>query len=141
LWTDDLEATRRPWLHRAIELVRPRVKKLTQFVEELRPFLEETVTYDATAVGKHLSSSPVRDVLAELPAVFASIQPFSSENLEPALRSLADSHGIKAAALIHATRVAVTGRAVSPGLFDVLQLLGPDRVSARIHSALNCLPK
>jgi glutamyl-tRNA synthetase len=141
LWTDDLEATRRQWLHRAIELVRPRGEKLTQFVEELRPFLEETVTYDATAVGKHLSSSPVRDVLAELPAVFASIQPFSSENLEPALRSLADSHGIKAAALIHATRVAVTGRAVSPGLFDVLQLLGPDRVSARIHSALNCLPK
>jgi glutamyl-tRNA synthetase len=141
LWTDELAATRQQWLRRAIELVRPRVKKLTQFVEELRPFLEETVTYDATAVGKHLSSSSVRDVLAELPAVFASIQPFSSENLEPALRSLADSHGIKAAALIHATRVAVTGRAVSPGLFDVLQLLGPDRVSARIHSALNCLPK
>ena len=141
LWTDDLAATRQQWLLRAIELVRPRVKKLTQFVEELRPFLEETVTYDATAVGKHLSSSSVRDVLAELPGVFASIQPFSSENIEPALRSLADSHGIKAAALIHATRVAVTGRAVSPGLFDVLQLLGPDRVRARIHSALNCLPK
>ena len=141
LWTDDLAATRQLWLYRAIELVRPRVKKLTQFVEELRPFLEETISYDATAVGKHLSSSAVRDVLAELPAAFASIRPFSSENLEPALRSLADSHGIKAAALIHATRVAVTGRAVSPGLFDVLQLLGPDRVSARIHSALNCLPK
>jgi glutamyl-tRNA synthetase len=141
LWTDELAETRQPWLHRAIELVRPRVKKLTQFVEELRPFLEDTVTYDATAVEKHLSSSAVRDVLAELPAALAPIEPFSSEKLEPALRSLADSHGIKAAALIHATRVAVTGRAVSPGLFDVLQLLGPDRVSARIHSALNCLPK
>jgi glutamyl/glutaminyl-tRNA synthetase len=43
--------------------------------------------------------------------------------------------------LIHATRVAVTGRAVSPGLFEVLELLGPDRVRARIHGAVKFLPK
>ena len=140
LWSDEL-AARPHWLGRAIELVRPRVKRLSQFVEELRPFLEKSVTYDAAAVGKHLSSSAVRDVLAELPVALAAIEPFSSENLEPALRGLADSHKIKAAALIHATRVAVTGRAVSPGLFDVLELLGLDLVSARIHNALNCLPK
>ena len=140
LWSDEL-AARPHWLLRAIELVRPRVKRLTQFGEELRPFLEETLAYDAAAVAKHLSSSAVRDVLAELPAALATVRPFSSENLEPALRGLADSHGIKAAALIHATRVAVTGRAVSPGLFDVLELLGPDLVSARIHNALNCLAK
>ena len=141
LWGDELAATREAWLHRAIELVRSRVKKLPQFVDELRPFLEDTVTYDAAAVTKHLSSSDIRDVLRGLSAALATIQPFSSENLEPVLRSLADARGIKAASLIHATRVAVTGRAVSPGLFDVLELLGPERVSARIHSALNCLPK
>jgi glutamyl-tRNA synthetase len=57
------------------------------------------------------------------------------------LRGLAESRGLKAAGLIHATRVAVTGRAVSPGLFDVLALLGADRVRARIHNALNFPPE
>jgi glutamyl-tRNA synthetase len=127
LWSDEVEPDRHEWLYKAIELVRSRVKKLPQFLDELRPFLEETVTYAA--------------VLPELSASLAAVRPFSSQNLEAALRDLARARGIKAALLIHATRVAVTGRAVSPGLFDVLALLGPDRVSARIHNALNCLPK
>ena len=45
---------------------------------------------------------------------------------------MAESGGVKAGALIHATRVAVTGRAVSPGLFEVLALLGRDRVVERL---------
>ena len=45
---------------------------------------------------------------------------------------MADERGIKAGALIHATRVAVTGQAVSPGLFDVLALVGRDRVLKRL---------
>ena len=141
LWSDEFESIRQEWLHRVVELVRPRAKRLPQFVDELRLFLEETVTYDDSAVAKHLSSSEISAVLAELSVTYAKLRPFSTENLEAALRDLAQARGIKAAALIHATRVAVTGRAVSPGLFDVLALLGPDRVSARIHNALNCLPK
>jgi glutamyl-tRNA synthetase len=42
---------------------------------------------------------------------------------------------VKAAALIHATRVSVTGRAASPGLFEVLELLGSTRVRARLDRA------
>jgi glutamyl/glutaminyl-tRNA synthetase len=78
-------------------------------------------------------------------AIFAEtlqrVVPFTSGALESALRTLADSHGVKAAALIHATRVAVTGRAVSPGLFDVLELMGRERVTARVRDAVNFLPK
>jgi glutamyl-tRNA synthetase len=137
LWSDDLGGTRRDWLNRVIELIRPRVKRLPQFVEELRPFLQDTVEYDRAAVAKHLDKPDVRGVLGELPAALAAIGQFSNATLESAVRGLAESRGIKAAALIHATRVAVTGRAVSPGLFDVLELLGADRVTARIHTALN----
>ena len=70
-----------------------------------------------------------------------AVVPFSSTGLESALRSLAEAHGVKAAALIHATRVAVTGRAVSPGLFDVLELMGAETVRDRVRYALNFLPK
>jgi glutamyl-tRNA synthetase len=137
LWSEDFSDARREWLNRVIELIRPRVKRLPQFVEELRPFLQERVEYDRAAIAKHLDKADVRSVLSELPAALAAMRPFSNANLESTVRGLAESRGIKAAALIHATRVAVTGRAVSPGLFDVLELLGADRVSARIHTALN----
>jgi glutamyl/glutaminyl-tRNA synthetase len=56
------------------------------------------------------------------------------------LRRLAEERGAKAAALIHATRVAVMGRAVSPGLFEVLELLGRDRTTARLRGAMELLP-
>jgi glutamyl-tRNA synthetase len=141
LLSDDLVGTRRDWLNRVIELVRSRVKRLPQFVEELRPFLQDTVEYDRAAVAKHLDKPDVRSALGELPVALAAIGQFSNANLESAVRGLAETRGIKAAALIHATRVAVTGRAVSPGLFEVLELLGAERVTARIHTALNFPPK
>ena len=64
------------------------------------------------------------------------VTPFDAATLESALRALAEARGIKAGALIHATRVAVTGQAVSPGLFEVLELIGRDRVVSRLADAL-----
>jgi glutamyl-tRNA synthetase len=141
LWNTSLDGDRREWLGRVVELVRPRVKRLPQFVDELRPFLQDTVEYDRAAVARHLAREDVREALRDLPAALTVDAAFSTAGLEAALRGLAESRGLKAAGLIHATRVAVTGRAVSPGLFDVLALLGADRVRARIHNALNFPPE
>ena len=57
---------------------------------------------------------------------------FDPASTEAALRATAEARGVKAATLIHAVRVAVTGKTVSPGLFEVLALLGRDRVHARL---------
>jgi glutamyl-tRNA synthetase len=58
--------------------------------------------------------------------------PFTEQALEHTLRQLADERRVKAGALIHATRIAMTGRMISPGLFEMLVLLGRDRVLARL---------
>jgi glutamyl-tRNA synthetase len=141
LWNSGLGGDQREWLARVVELVRPRVKRLPQFVDELRPFLQDTVEYDRAALAKHLAREDVREALRDLPAALTAAGAYSTVNLETALRGLAEARGLKAAGLIHATRVAVIGRAVSPGLFEVLALLGADRVSARIHNALNFPPE
>ena len=57
--------------------------------------------------------------------------------MEAAVRGTAAERGIKAGALIHATRVAVTGRTTSPGLFEVLALLGRERTVARLERLVN----
>jgi glutamyl-tRNA synthetase len=116
----------------AIDLVKPRAKKLADIVPQLRPFLLDAVDRDPAAVQKHLSSPDLPPSLAAWRERLATVTPFDPPNLEAALRTVAEEHGIKAGALIHATRVAVTGQAVSPGLFDVLALVGRDRVLRRL---------
>jgi len=126
----------RAWLARLVELLRPRAKRLTDFVEKGRPFLVDAVEYDAEAVKKHLSSPNALAHLAAVRDTCAGIDTFTAAALEPAIRALAESRGVKAGVLIHPTRVAVVGRAESPGIFEVLELLGRERVLARTTRAL-----
>jgi glutamyl-tRNA synthetase len=73
--------------------------------------------------------------LVALVAALESLGTFDPQSIEAALRSIADARGVKAATLIHALRVALTGKTVSPGLFEVASLLGRDRVLRRVHGA------
>jgi glutamyl-tRNA synthetase len=135
LWRDEFGSAARPWLLRVVDLFKPRLKKLTQFVDDAGPFLRERIEYEPAAVAKHLSVAGMRAHLEALQQEYAHLDPFEAAALESALRSLADRRGIKAASLIHATRVAVTGRAASPGIFEVLELLGRQRSVARLRAA------
>jgi glutamyl-tRNA synthetase len=125
----------RAWLAQLIEMLRPRAKRLTDFVEKGRPFLVDEVEYDADAVKKHLSSPDAMAHLAAVRDTCAGAQEFTAAALEPAIRALAESRGVKAGVLIHPTRVAVVGRAESPGIFEVLELLGRERALARMAHA------
>jgi glutamyl-tRNA synthetase len=73
--------------------------------------------------------------LAAVTAAFDALPAYDIVSLEAALRTTADARGVKAASLIHAVRVATTGMAVSPGLFEVLALLGRERVRMRLAAA------
>jgi glutamyl-tRNA synthetase len=64
---------------------------------------------------------------------------FDEQHVEAVVRRTAEQQDIKAASLIHATRVAVTGRTASPGIFEVLVLLGRDRTVARLEQLTSFL--
>jgi glutamyl-tRNA synthetase len=134
LWRDTLKMSEAAWMDAVLELLKPRVKKLDQLVDELRPFLVDEPEIDPAAAAKHLDGA-VRPMLVELADRVAGSAAIEASSIEASIRGLAETRGIKAAALIHATRVSVTGRAVSAGLFDVLVLLGPLRVSRRLRRA------
>jgi glutamyl-tRNA synthetase len=140
LWRDSFAASEREWLLRVIELLKPRVRTLAQMIEDARPFLQEQISPEEEAARKHLSNSSLKGPFAALIHTFAQVEPFEPTSLEAALRSTAEQAGIKAGLLIHATRVATTGRAVSPGLFDVLVLLGRDRTLSRMRAATAWIP-
>jgi glutamyl/glutaminyl-tRNA synthetase len=137
LWRESFAAAgvEREWFLRVIDLLKPRLKTLGQVVDDGRAFFEEGVTFDESAVRKHLGPTGMRGHLQALAARVAEARSFDQQSSEVMLRSIAEERGLKPAVLIHATRVAVTGRSVSPGLYEVLELLGRDRVRARLLDA------
>ena len=132
LWPSNPTAEHRAFLARLLELLRPRAKRLTDFVEQARPFFVDTVEYEPEAIEKHLSTAGLEDHVAALATTLRTVSPFDESHVEAAVRGTASERGLKAGNLIHATRVAVTGRTTSPGLFEVLVLLGRDRTVDRL---------
>jgi glutamyl-tRNA synthetase len=135
-WDDAFLNERHGWFFAVLELLRPRVKRLDEFAAIGRFFFTDELEYDEAAVQKHLGAAAVADHLTAVAAAFAEVPTFDPVSVEAALRIVADARGVKAATLIHAVRVATTGKAVSPGLFEVVTLLGRERTQARLAAAI-----
>ena len=122
-----------------LTLLRPRCKRLTDFAEQLTPFFTDPESYDADGVKKHLSAPEMPGHLQALRDAYAGLADWNEVALEKCLRDLAEARSAKAGPLIHVTRLAMTGRMVSPGLFEILVLLGRDRVLSRMDRLTSSL--
>jgi glutamyl-tRNA synthetase len=135
LWDDAYLGDRHAWFFSVLELLKPRARRLPDFAEQGRFFFVDAVEYDEAAFEKHLLADGLVEHLRALSSAFGELPVFDAGSAEEALRSVAAERGVKAATLIHAVRVALTGKAVSPGLFDVLALVGRDKTRARLTEA------
>jgi len=133
LWRDSLEREESEWFRFLVDVYRPRAKVLQDFPKLSRMFLIDHVEYDQAAVQKFLKDETVRGYLKTLSDRLAALREFTHESLEAAVRTLAEELGIKPAILMNASRVALTGQAVAPGLFDVMMLLGREKTVTRLR--------
>ncbi len=132
--------------HRLVEgaapLVQPRVGRLTE-VPGMVGFLfvgEQDFTVEEDAARKSLREES-RQPLIEALAVLEKVQPWEADPIETALRgALVDGLGLKPRTAFAPVRAAVTGRRVSPPLFESLALLGRGRALGRLRAALANLP-
>jgi glutamyl-tRNA synthetase len=115
-------------VRRTAPLVQEKVTRLGEYPEFARFFFE-----DVDAAALELDGS--RPVLAAAREVLSGLEPFTAEQIEPALRELADELGLPPRKAFQPIRIAVTGSRVSPGLFESLELLGRERALARISAA------
>ena len=139
IWDDAYLGDRHTWFFAVLEQLKPRAKRLDEFAAIGRFFFVDDVDYDPAAVTKHLTSSGMDAHLRAVDAAFAALASFDPASLEAALRAVAEVRGVKAAALIHGVRVAVTGKAASPGLFEVVMLVGRERTRARLAAAVGLI--
>jgi glutamyl-tRNA synthetase len=137
--SEQLDA-RRSWLIALIDLLKVRSRTIDDIVRQAGPYLAEHVMYDPDAVEKQWKDrASTVELLSRARNTLASVITWEPHEMETALRADAEQHGIGAGKLFQPLRVALTGLAVSAGIFDVLALLGRERSLARIDDALNFL--
>ncbi|HKT11902.1 MAG TPA: glutamate--tRNA ligase [Terriglobia bacterium] len=124
-----------------VALLQPRMRTLKDFSEGGRAFFTDDFEYDPEARKKFWKAAGLSHLLQKLAEKLAQLKSFEVGATETALRGLADADGVKAGVLINATRVALTGQAVAPGLFDVMKVLGQARTVGRLRRAADFLGK
>jgi glutamyl-tRNA synthetase len=134
LWNDSYEADQKEWFISTVDLIRSRFHTLKDFIGPGRAYFSDDYEFDPKPVKKNLTKhEEIGQWLGLLAERFNDLPEFNREEAERVCRELADELGIKAGILINGTRTVVTGQAAGAGLFDVLMVIGQDRVVARLQ--------
>lgn len=131
-------ASRGAWYDALLDQLRVRARTIDDIVRQAAPYLQDEIAYDPDAVAKQWFKDPTtaRALLADARTALGAVPDWTPAAMEPALRATAEARGLAAGKLFQPLRVALTGLTVSPGIFDVLELLGRDRALARIDTAV-----
>lgn len=132
----DLES-RPEWFHGVLELLRVRARLTDEIVQLATTFFGETVEYEAEAIDKQWRDAAVTgEILQATHERLATLDTWEPAVMEEALRKLAEERGISGGKVFQPLRVALTGKTVSPGIFEVLLYLGRAHSLARVAAAV-----
>ncbi|HKZ81157.1 MAG TPA: glutamate--tRNA ligase [Pyrinomonadaceae bacterium] len=137
LWREEYREDEREWFTKVVDLIRQRFFTLTDFSSQGRAYFSEDFDFDEAAVSKNLKKEPrLRELLPALADYLESLEPFTREATETALRAFAEQQGVKAGLLINASRTMLTGQAVGPSMFEIFEIIGRRRSVERLRSGV-----
>lgn len=126
-----------PLLTKIVEAAGDRIKTAGDILEFDEFFMaDDKLQYEEKAFEKRVRAEGAAELLKSFRDVLADTEPFDRATCEAALRSFLELKDIKIGEIIHALRVAVTGKGVGLGMFEALEILGQDRSLARIDRCL-----
>jgi len=128
------------WMLKFVAALKERCKLLSDFAKQGRYFFVDKFDYEEKGVKKYFNPESAGYLKRWLDAV-CSLERFDVENLENSLRGLSEELEVKPAALIHPTRLALTGTTKGPSLFDLMELLGQQECMKRLARAINFIGK
>jgi glutamyl-tRNA synthetase len=126
------------WLQRMVRTLQERAKTLVELVDSGRYYLTDEIVRDETAAKKFLTpqiTAPLKSLVERLTA----LDDFSEAAIEREFAAVLHEHGLSMGQLAQPVRVALTGSTVSPGIHDVIAVLGKERTLRRLRSALQSL--
>jgi len=132
-WIDN--SADKEWLLQVAALFKERSETLADFFEWADYVFADEIQYDPKAIDKRLKQDKVSEILNSLKDIFSTLDNFTAQTTEDTCRKLAEEMDVKPALIIHAVRVSVSGRMMGPSLFELLEVLGKERVVKRLEIA------
>jgi glutamyl-tRNA synthetase len=123
------------WLSKAIDTLKERSKTLIELASSLRYYIAEDLEYEEKAAKKFLKEES-RELLSELKDGLQAMDDFTEQEIEQLFRSMAEKHDIKLGKIAQPVRVALTGGTQSPGIFEVLDVMGKEKAIKRLEKAI-----
>jgi len=126
------------YLARIVPLLQPRAQTMEEMAQKAECFVtaDAELAYDMAAVKKFFTDE-VRGHLAHLRELLAGLCCFSQASMESAVQGYLDERELKFKVIAQPLRVSITGATASPGLFETMEVMGRDRVLARLDRALS----
>ena len=136
LMPQQISSELRQYAEQVIGLEQERAKVLSEIPGLTEFFFQEDFPYDPKAVKKRLATPEAIDLLERVRDKLESLEQFDQASVEQAIRELIAELGISGGQVIHPVRVALSGRAVGPGLFEMIEVLGKERTLSRLDRAI-----
>ena len=99
-------------------------------------FFKDEFEYDPKGVEKYFKAENAKTILDALRDRLGKTEPFVKQNIEPIFKQLAAEMNVKLGVIIHPCRLALSGRLETPPMYDVVEVLGKEKVLDRIGKAL-----
>ena len=114
--------------------MRERGKTLEEMTAAATIYFLDEVSYDAKAERKFLVPETV-GIIEEVAAHVEHLEELSEATLAPIFNGICEERGVKMVAIAQPVRVALTGGTVSPGIYEVMRILGREAVLRRLRRA------
>jgi len=123
------------WFRKLVTILTERSHTLVEMKTGALPFILDEIMMDEKARAKHLTPD-IAPLLSELIGRLTLVEPFTHEEVAQVFNALVAEKGIKLGKLAQPVRVALTGGTVSPGIFEVLEVMGKEKALKRIDAAI-----
>lgn len=117
------------------ELYKMRVKTLAEFIDVTDYFFSDTYSIDEKGMEKYLRPAESKEILKSFLGRVEMMSDFSHSAIEQECRRMAEEKSLKAGQIIHPTRMAISGKTSGAGLFEMMEVLGKDKVVERMLKA------
>ncbi len=125
----------RQWLKRAVVTLQERSRTLLEMARSMRYYILDHVELDPKAREKFINEK-TKPLLEDVRDALARIEDFRAEEIEKVFMTLVERHNTKLGKIAQPVRVAITGNTVSPGIFEVLEIVGRERAVKRLERAI-----
>ena len=126
------------WLSKAINTLKERSRTLIELANSLRYYLVEDIEYDLKAKEKFLNENSLAS-LVEVKEALKTLDNFIAPEIERVFMSIVEKQKTKLGKIAQPVRVAITGRTESPGIFEVLEIVGKEKTLKRLERAIKTI--